>query len=84
MDIKWINTLAIINEIAANKILKKYIKEHFKIKDNVVDKNVLIMLEQFEFIKRKNIAPLVNDIKVVYAQRFTQGDLKFASKVLEG
>ena len=84
MDIKWINTFAIINEIAANKILKKYIKEHFKIKDNVVDKNVLIMLEQFEFIKRKNIAPLVNDIKVVYAQRFTQGDLKLASKVLEG
>ena len=84
MDIKWINTFAIINEIAANKILKKYIKEHFKIKDNVVHKNVLIMLEQFEFIKRKNIAPLVNDIKVVYAQRFTQGDLKLASKVLEG
>ena len=84
MDIKWINTFAIINEIAANKILKKYIKEHFKIKDNVVDKNVLIMLEQFELIKRKNIAPLVNDIKVVYAQRFTQGDLKLASKVLEG
>lgn len=67
MDIKWINTFAIINEMAANKILKKYFKEHFKIKDNIIDKNILILLEQFEFVKRKNIAPLVNDIRTVYA-----------------
>ena len=53
--IKWLNAFAIINEIAANKILKKFIKEHFQIKDNIVDKNIMRMLENFAFVKRSNI-----------------------------
>lgn len=36
--LKWLNAYAIINEIATRKILKKFMKEHFKLKDNILDK----------------------------------------------
>ena len=43
-EIKWLNSFAVINEIAAQKIIKKFRKECFDIKDNVADKNLYIML----------------------------------------
>jgi len=82
--IKWLNAFAIINEIAANKILKKFMKEHFKLKDNIIDKIVLRMLDDLEFVKRSNINPVSKDIKTVYAKLFHKGNLKKASDSLEG
>ena len=37
---KWLNAYSQINYIAANKILKKFMKEYFEIKDNVIDKKL--------------------------------------------
>ena len=42
--IKWINAFGIINEIAATKILKKFMKNHFEIKDNVIDKMIEVQM----------------------------------------
>jgi hypothetical protein len=39
-QIKWLNAFGIINEIAAAKVLKKFFKNHFEMKDNVIDKIV--------------------------------------------
>lgn len=39
-DIKWINTFAVINEVAAFKILKRLMKNHFKSRDNIINKNL--------------------------------------------
>jgi predicted DsbA family dithiol-disulfide isomerase len=77
--IKWLNAFAIINEIAAHKILKKFMKEHFKIKDNILDKIVIQMLQEFHFVKRANIQPVTKDMKTVYAKLFTKDNLKVAT-----
>ena len=58
-QIKWLNAYAIINEIAAHKILKKFMKEHFKVKDNILDKNVRVMLKNIEFCNRKNLPCII-------------------------
>ena len=49
-QLKWLNAFAVINELAMQKILKKFVKEHFDLKDNVIDKNLT------EFIKSKSFA----------------------------
>ena len=54
-EIKWLNAYAVINEIAAYKILKKFMKEHFKMKDNLIDKNIQIIKDDLAFVKRRNI-----------------------------
>jgi len=36
--LKWLNAYSQINELAAQKILKKFCKEHFEIKDNIIEK----------------------------------------------
>lgn len=38
--LKWLNSFATINHIAMHKILKKFTKEYFENKDNVIDKNL--------------------------------------------
>lgn len=38
--LKWLNAYALINYIAMQKILKKFVKTHFDLKDNVVDKGI--------------------------------------------
>jgi len=38
--LKWLNSYATINHIAMHKILKKFLKEYFENKDNVIDKNL--------------------------------------------
>jgi len=48
--LKWLNAFAVINELAMQKIIKKFIKEHLKVKDNVIDKNLLA------YIKTKRVA----------------------------
>jgi len=83
-NIKWLNAFAIINEIAAHKILKKFMKEHFKVKDNIIDKIIMKMLDEFQFVKRANIQPVSKDIKTVYAKLFHKDNIKAATKALEG
>ena len=38
--LKWLNAYAEINYIAMQKIVKKFSKTHFEIKDNVIDKGL--------------------------------------------
>ena len=45
-EIKWINAFGVLNEIGAKKILKKFMKEHFVLKDNVLDKSIGKFLEE--------------------------------------
>ena len=51
-DIQWLNAYATINEIAALKILNKFCETFFELDDNVVDKNMKMMLANMEFTKR--------------------------------
>lgn len=47
-----LNSYATINNLAMQKILKKFIKEHFELKDNVVDKNFKEMINNSNFNTR--------------------------------
>jgi len=38
--LKWLNAYAIINEVAIQKIVKKFKKEFFEISDNIIDKKI--------------------------------------------
>lgn len=51
-NLKWLNAYATINQIAMQKILKKFVKEHFQLKDNVIDKNLLAFINQKDFAHR--------------------------------
>ena len=81
---KWLNAYAIVNEIACQKILKKFMKTHFAIKDNVLDKVLATMIEEKHFVKRQNVNKLTHEIKEVVASFYTNNDLKLAEKMLEG
>ena len=59
---RWLNAFGIINEIAATKIFKKSLKEHFEIKDNIIDKDMMNLFSKYEFVKRRNIATLNSDL----------------------
>ena len=81
--LKWLNAFAVINEIAMQKILKKFVKTHFNLKDNVVDKGLLLYIQNKQMIHRENLHYLIHDIKLFYAEFFTEGNLKDAVKSLE-
>ena len=82
-DIKWLNTFAVINEVAAFKILKRLPKQHLKIRDNVLNKNLARIVKSHQFSQRNLIGPILKDFKTVYAKYFFDGDLKQAIHKLE-
>ena len=78
-QIKWLNAYAIINNIAAQKILKKFTKNTFNMKDNILDKNLLYhIFNDFKFTNRDSMIPISNDIKTVYARYFCDNNLNKA------
>ena len=77
-ELKWLNAFAIINSIAVQKILKKFMKVHFQMSDNIVDKNIQLKMQSYEFIKRSNLQHLMKDFKLVIADFFTDGSLNKA------
>lgn len=44
-QLKWLNSYAVINELAIKKILKKFMKEHFELKDNIINRKVAQYIE---------------------------------------
>lgn len=59
MHCKWLNAYAKINYIAAFKIVKKFIKTHCELKDNVLDKKLKAYVEQKTFAKRLAVHELI-------------------------
>jgi hypothetical protein len=52
--LKWLNAYGIINEVAIQKIVKKFKKEFFEVSDNIMDKKIE------EFLKSKMFTGRVN------------------------
>ena len=82
--IKWINAFGIINEIAATKVFKKFLKNHFALKDNVIDKIINAELQKYEFVRRRNVVAFTKDLNNVFAKFFTKGNREKAKKILDG
>jgi hypothetical protein len=65
------------------KILKKFMKEHFELKDNVIDKNLTSFIKSKEFCKRKNLHFAIDDMFTFFAIHFTAGNKDKSKKLLE-
>ena len=65
--LKWLNAFALINHIAMQKILKKFVKTFFDVKDNVIDKGITQYIAMKQMIHREDLANLIEDLKKFYA-----------------
>ena len=64
-----------MNEVGAKKILKKFMKENFVLKDNVLDKSIVKFIEEREFVKRPNVSKFQREVIEVVAKEFTHNDI---------
>lgn len=81
--LKWLNAYALINHLAMQKILKKFVKVHFDLKDNVIDKNLMAYIDGKAFAHRRQLAYLIQDLKWFYADKFHGGSVAKAAATLE-
>ena len=58
--------------------------EFFKFEDNVLDKNLLQVLNDFEFTKRSKLSTLKKEITQIVAEHFTDGNKIEAKQLLDG
>lgn len=72
-----------INHLAMQKILKKFVKVHFDLKDNVIDKNLMAYIDGKAFAHRRQLAYLIQDLKWFYADKFHGGSQEKAGNALE-
>lgn len=81
-QLKWLNAYAQLNEVACAKILKKFMKNTFEIKDNIIDKNLSDYMKQSKFSNRKLLHCAIDDMLTFFAEHFT-GTKTEARYVLE-
>ena len=48
-QIRWLISYGQINELALRKIMKKFVKNFFVIKDNTINKKLLTVVEEMSF-----------------------------------
>ena len=65
--LKWLNSYAVINELAMQKILKKFVKEHFEVKDNIIDKNLTDLIKSKHYSQRTQLHFAIDDIMTFFS-----------------
>jgi len=80
---KWLNAFAIVNDVAAQKIINKFSKRMIHLGDNnILHFNLLQILEMTEFKRNRFIGKLSKDIIEFYASYLTKGNKKLAENML--
>ena len=74
-NIKWLNSYAVMNSLAAQKISDKFMKVYFEQTDNILDKNLQMHIDGLMFSKKEQLGTLSADIKKVVANYFAEGDI---------
>jgi hypothetical protein len=80
MQTRWLRSYAEINELALKKILKKFVKNFFLIKDNTLNKRLTQIIEQKQFKRLANhkssrdIKILCDSIITFYGDIFTNSN----------
>lgn len=87
MQIRWLKSYNQINELALKKILKKFIKNFFKIKDNTIKKKLEQIVESKEFNRKdsksnRDLRILSEGLLQFYADMFCDGSQSTGRKVL--
>jgi hypothetical protein len=58
------------------KILKKFVKEYFDLKDNVIDKNLTKYIKSKDFANRSQLHYVIDDLFSFFALHFTANNKK--------
>lgn len=89
MQIRWLKSYNQINELALKKILKKFMKNFFLIKDNTMNKKLESIIDEKEF-KKKDKGRGAHDLKLLtsgvlkfYADMFCKSDVTEARRILD-
>ena len=88
MQIRWLRSFNQINELALKKILKKFMKNYFKIKDNTIKKKLEQIVESKEFNRKesqsnRDLRILTEGVLKFYADMFCNGSKVKSRKVLD-
>ena len=73
--IKWLKTFSSINHVATYKIIKKFTKNYFSIKDNTLEKQLKQYVQELPFRKSTQLATLTRDLIIFYSRAFTNDDI---------
>ena len=65
------------------KILKKFTKEHFEIKDNVIDKTLGEYIKLKHFSTRRRLHFTIDDMVSFFSMHFTHNNREKAKRMLE-
>jgi hypothetical protein len=76
VKIKWLKTYSSINHVAMYKILKKFMKNYFKIKDNTLLMQIKQQITTMPFRHSRELAILTRDLIIFYARAFTDDDIQ--------
>lgn len=82
-QLKWLNAYAVINELALEKILKKFMKEHFVMKDNVINKDIARYIREREFSRRLKLKHVRDDLFTFFTECFTDSNRNKSKRILE-
>ena len=87
-QIRWLNSYCHINELALRKIMKKFAKNFFAIKDNTVNKKLIDIINSKTFKTPENkmepqLQILSDDLLRFYADCFCKGNTSAARRELD-
>jgi hypothetical protein len=82
-QLKWLNAYAVINELALEKILKKFMKEHFVMKDNVINKDIARYVREREFSRRQKLKHVRDDLFTFFTEAFTDSNKNKSKRMLD-
>ena len=60
------------------KIQKKFMKEHFNVKDNIIDKNLTQYIKSKQFSQRPQLTHVIEDLLHFFSEHFTNFNEKKA------
>ena len=75
IKIKWLKTFSSINHVATYKILKKFMKNYFRVKDNTLQLQLKQYIATLPFRHSRELAILTRDLIIFYARAFTDDNI---------
>lgn len=82
LRIQWLKAFSTINRMAAHRIVNKFIKVNFRIRNNTLDKQLANYIDRMPFNNCKELKMITRDLIVFFAKAFTGNSVSQAKKFL--
>ena len=84
-ELKWLNSFAIINQVACEEFVEQLIQAFFETKvDNLIGQGLQLLISEKQFVMKIELTELFGELLNSYAENFTKGDLEAAKIKLRG